>query len=73
MGLSITMTDEEQLIADSYARLHEISLAEAFKNAFFEKIENEFDLSIAQKAYEEYLRDDKKSRPIEKLFAEVGI
>ena len=45
MAFSIRLTEQEKKIADSYARLHSISLGEAFKQAMFEKIEEEYDRS----------------------------
>ena len=38
MAFSIRLTDEERMIAESYAKLHSYSLSEAFKKALFEKI-----------------------------------
>ena len=43
MAFSIRLTEQEKKIADSYARLHSISLGEAFKQALFEKIEEDID------------------------------
>lgn len=57
MALSIRLTEEEYALVDSYARLHSISLSEAFKRALFEKIEDEYDVEIATQAYHEYLED----------------
>ena len=57
MAFSIRLTDEERKLADSYAKLHSISIGEAFKKALFEKIEDEYDIAIANEAYEEYLKD----------------
>ena len=55
MAFSIRLTEEERNLAESYAKLHSFSLAEAFKRALFEKIEDE---------YEKYTRDDRRnSRP----------
>ncbi|HRN40052.1 MAG TPA: DUF6290 family protein, partial [Ruminococcus bromii] len=42
MAFSIRLTEQEKKIVDSYARLHSISLGEAFKQALFEKIEEEY-------------------------------
>ena len=50
MSYSIRMTAEEKRIAENYAKLHRISLAEAFKRALFHTIEDEYDL----KFFEEY-------------------
>ena len=36
-----------------------MSLGEAFKKALFEKIEDEYDIVVADEAYKEYLKDPK--------------
>lgn len=59
MSFSIRLTEEEKRLAESYAKLHSISLGEAFKKALFEKIEDEYDLSCAKIAYQEYKKDPK--------------
>jgi len=61
MAFSIRLTDEERAVAESYARLHSLSLGDAFKRALFEKIEDEYDLAVGQEAYAEYVRDGKES------------
>lgn len=73
MAFSIRLTEEEKALATSYAKLHSLSLGEAFKKALFEKIEDEYDLKVAELAYDEYVKDGKKSRPIEELFKELDI
>ena len=73
MSVSIRLTEDERKLADSYARLHSITLAEAFKSALFDRIEEENDIALADRAYEEYVKDDKKSRPIEELWEELGL
>ena len=59
MAFSIRLTAEEKLLAESYAKLHSISLAEAFKRALFERIEDEYDVVVADEAYREYLANPK--------------
>ncbi len=73
MAFSIRLSEEERKLADSYAKIHSISIGEAFKRALFDKIEEEFDTVIADEAYEEYLKDGKKSRPFSSLCKELGI
>lgn len=73
MSFSIRLTAEERRLADSYAKLNAISIGEAFKRALFERIEDEYDLTIANKAYDEYLREGKQSRPIERLWQELEL
>lgn len=59
MAFSIRLSDEEKHLAESYAKLHSMSVGEAFKHALFEKIEDEYDIAIANEAYREYLKDPK--------------
>ena len=73
MSFSIRLTEQEKKIADSYARLHSISLGEAFKRALFEKIEDEYDIAVCEEALKEYEESVRKSKPIEELWQELGI
>ncbi|MBQ6601985.1 MAG: antitoxin [Eubacterium sp.] len=73
MAFSIRLTKEERALAESYAKLHSFSLAEAFKNALFEKIEEEYDITVGQEAYDEYLEGGRVSRPIQELWEENGL
>ena len=59
MAFSIRLTEEEKMLAESYAKLHSMSLAEAFKRALFERIEDEYDIAVAGEAYQEYLANPK--------------
>lgn len=73
MAFSIRLSEQEKQLANSYARLHSISIGEAFKQALFEKIEDEFDLAVADEAYAEYLESGKQSAPIEALWKELDL
>lgn len=73
MAFSIRLTEDERQLANSYASLHAISLSEAFKKALFEKIEDEYDVVIADKAYDEYIKSGKKSRPIKEFWDELEL
>ena len=57
MSFSIRLNAQEKALAESYARLHSLSLGEAFKQALFERIEDEYDIAIADEAYHEYLKN----------------
>lgn len=46
-------------------------LGEAFKRALFEKIEEEYDLVVAEEAYKEYTDSRCKSTPIEDFWREL--
>lgn len=73
MSFSIRLTTEEKSLAESYAKLHSLSLGEAFKKALFEKIEDEYDIAIAQEAHDEYVKSGKKSKPISELWKELDL
>ena len=64
MAFSIRLSEEERQLADSYAKLHSMSMGEAFKRALFDKIEEDYDITAAEEAYGEYQRSGKKSRPV---------
>lgn len=73
MSFSIRLSVEEKKLAESYAKLHSMSLGEAFKKALFEKIEEEYDIVLAREAYEEYVSGGRKSRPVSELWKELDL
>lgn len=73
MSFSIRLTPEEKALAESYAKIHAISVGEAFKRALFERIEDEYDIAVARDAYEEYVNSGNKSRPISELWGELDL
>lgn len=73
MSFSIRLTTEEKALAESYARLHSVSVGEAFKRALFERIEDEYDIAAASEAYREYEDSGRQSRPASKLWEELEL
>ena len=73
MAFSIRLTEEERKLADSYAKLHSMTVGEAFKRALFDRIDEEYDRSVYEEAYNEYVKNGKKSRPIAELWKETGL
>ena len=71
MAFSIRLTGEEKAIAESYAKIHSISLGEAFKKALFDRIEDEYDLVVAAEAYQEYVDSGCKSTPVAEFWREL--
>ena len=59
MVVSIRMTEEEKQLADAYAKLNGVSLSEAIKKAFFEKIEDEYDVALTDAVLWEHEKDSK--------------
>lgn len=73
MAFSIRLTEQERRLAENYARTHSISLGEAFKQALFERIEDEYDLKVFEEAYAEYEKSGRKTTPIEELWKELDL
>lgn len=73
MSFSLRLTPEEKHLAESYARLHSMSVSEAFKRALFEKIEDEYDVAVATQAQKEYVEGGKQSKPISEMWEELGL
>lgn len=73
MAFSIRLTEQERELAASYAKLHSMTMGEAFKAALFEKIEDEFDIAIHEEALREYEEGGKQSRPIDELWRELDL
>ncbi len=73
MAFSIRLNEKERKLATSYSQLHGITLGEAFKQALFERIEDEYDVQIAQEALDNWAKDGYKTRPIEELWEECGL
>ena len=59
MVVSIRMTNEEKELATAYAKLNGTTLSEAIKRAYFEKIEEEYDIVLADEALREYEKNPK--------------
>lgn len=59
MSFSIRLNKEEEALAKRYAALHGYSLGEAFKRALFEKIEEEYDIVVAEMAHNEFVKNPK--------------
>ena len=57
--LSVRMSDEEYAVLKSYAKKHSSSMSEVLKKSFFTKLEDEEDIKVFDKAYQEYLKDRK--------------
>lgn len=73
MSFSIRLTAEEKALAESYAKVHAISVGEAFKRALFERIEDEYDIAVGKDAYNEYVKNGSRSRPISELWGELDL
>ena len=54
MAVSVILNAQDEQLFKSYAKANNISLSELFRNAVFEKIEDEYDLMMAKEALFEF-------------------
>ena len=57
---SIRLTEAEKKLIKDYSKLNNKSMSEVLKDAFFEKMEDEFDIKLADESYKEYKKDSKR-------------
>lgn len=70
--ITFRVSEEEKSWIESYAQLHGLSLSDAVKRAFFEKLEEEYDLKAYETAMEEYHKNP-KTYTLEEVERELGI
>jgi len=70
--LSVRFEDEEYEALSNFAKAKRVSMNKALKDAFFEKLEDEYDLKLFDKAYAEYLKN-KKAYTTEEVCKELKI
>lgn len=56
MRVILNLSDQEMKIALEYKKHYNCSMEQAFKNALFEKIANDFDDYVTEKIYQESLK-----------------
>ena len=70
--LSVRMTDAEYKALEGYAATNDVSMNKAIKDAFFEMLEDQYDLEAFDRAYAEYLKDP-KTYTSDEVAKELGI
>ncbi len=73
MTISLRLNEEDGKLFKKYAEMHGMTVSEMVRRAVIEKIEDEYDLRAGMQAYEEYVRDGKKSKPLEDLWKECDL
>lgn len=72
MSISLRLSEEDTILVKKYAALHNMSLSELFRQAVMEKIEEEYDLSVYEKAMEAY-KADPTTYSLEEVEQELGL
>ena len=57
MEISVRVSAEDKALFQKYAKMHGLSLSEFVRQTVMERIEDEYDLAVAEKAMEEFRKD----------------
>lgn len=66
MTISLRLNDEDTMLIKKYAEINKISVSELLRQTVMERIENEYDLEMFEKAMQEY-----KANPVTYSLDEV--
>lgn len=72
MTISLRLNDEDTLLIKKYAELNKMSVSELIRQAVMERIENEYDLELFNKAINEY-KDDPVTYSLDEVEKELGL
>ena len=73
MTVTVRFSDTELEAVRGYAELQGKTVSAILRNSILERIEDEFDLKIAAKAYDEFKKDNKKTINHEELGRKLGL
>jgi uncharacterized protein (DUF1778 family) len=71
--ITLRINEDEKKLLEKMAEFSGVGLSTYIKNTVFEKLEDEYDIKLAEQSYEEYVRNGKKSKPITDLWDELGL
>lgn len=71
--VSVRLNEEEERAFSAYATIMGMPLSTLFKKLMEERLEDEFDLKIAEDFVDREARGDVKTRPIDALFEELDL
>jgi RHH-type rel operon transcriptional repressor/antitoxin RelB len=71
--VSVRVTEDEKNLMESYSKLHGINVSDAIKEAFFGKLEGEYDLKIIKEYEAEKARGNMKYYSLDEVEKELGL
>ena len=71
--ISIRMNDEEKQVLEEAARFYHCNLSTLIKRLTFEKLEDEYDMKVAEEYIKEKEAGTLETRPVQELCKETGI
>ena len=72
MALSVRMSQEEEKLIKEFAATYNVSVSSLIRTAVFEKIEDEIDIDLYDKAMADHLDKD-ESISFEEMASELGM
>ena len=72
MTISLRLNDDDSLLIKKYAELNSMTVSELVRQSVLERIENEFDLELFNKAKAEY-KDNPVTYTLDMVEKELGI
>lgn len=70
--ISVRLDDQLNESLEKYVHAKEISKAEFIRTAILEKLENDFDVMMADQAYEEWIKAGKKVKTFDEMMEQYG-
>lgn len=71
--INIRFNKEQLKVINELQKVYNMPVSTMLKQIIFEKIEDDFDISVANEAYKEYVDSGYQSRPIEELWKELNL
>jgi len=71
--VSLRVTEEERNLMEDYAKVHGVNLSEAIKGAFFQMLEDEYDLQTIKAHRNEKARGKVEFYSHEEIKKELGL
>lgn len=71
--VSLRVTEQEKSWMESYAKVQGVNLSDAVKEAFFEKLEDEYDLKTIREHEEEKAKGDMRYYSHEEIGRMLGL
>lgn len=71
--VSVRLNEEEERAFSAYAAIMGLPLSTLFKKLMEERLEDEFDLKIAEDFLDREARGEVKTRPMDALFQELDL
>ena len=71
MTISLRLSNEDTMLFKKYAEMNGISVSELVRQSVLERIEDEYDIVVAEEAYKEYVDSGCKSTPVADFWREL--